>query len=460
MSTRVFSKDGPMLDIRLSEFTAVQGRNVLLEHDALASKIRYASCPSMANAMKVVYSNVNKKEALARIVGHMNDYHIIPKGYEQLLNFIDRGIQVGERLIRYDQNKEMNIAVYKLLFGMFKRDESQLADEKHHQCFKYYANDEGHICTPLFTIMMADDVNEFRSGKVKLRAERLGRGKSVVYCYTQEGGCDFYIDDVRYRTNLAAFSLIDAEVAFLQKRRRDKDKAKLRVHRLCYFMFSSQQNRTTSTHFVTEVVFQHARLHYKRTDDSVTFELPHLTFEKDEHIEYSKMTSIVLKYYIMHIYGLGEKCKGCSLDVTGPLPKSLALRTAEFPLTRDQRAAAVGMRRSVEEEDHEEGDDNDGEDGEDGNVAQAMTPEQIADATICLSEKDSDTYKPLGLRGATVKRRQYVQLRSPTKGATAARADIPSETSSPGTSKDTQVEEQHSESEPAPSPEKADNSYL
>uniref|UniRef100_A0A2V0R9B4 Uncharacterized protein n=1 Tax=viral metagenome TaxID=1070528 RepID=A0A2V0R9B4_9ZZZZ len=416
MQTRVYSRDGPMLDIRLSDFTTVKERNVLLEYDALVGKIRYALYPMLINSLRDVYSDVTTKTAFARIVGCMNDYNIIPKGLEQLLNFIKRGIQVGDELVRYDSGKDVSVAAYKLLFGMFKRDESQLLDDLHHKCFQRFANKDGHICTPLFTVMRSEGVTEYQKGKVKLRVERLGRGvmgKGVVYCYTHDGGFDFYVDDTQYRTNLAAFSLINSEVAYLQKYRKDKEKARMRVHKLCYFMFSAPKAKTTSTHFITEVVFQHARLHYSRDSDSVTFDVPHLDLCKDENVSYSKMTSMLLKYYIMHIFGWGVKCNGCQLKVLKPLPTSLNIPSHDFPLTMEQRADAIRTRRSPSgAEKHDVDDDSDAESDDDVRVE---TSERAAASATCLAEKDSDTYTQLGPHGIKTNKR-YLQLNAGSKG--------------------------------------------
>lgn len=404
MLTRVYSKDGPMLDIRLSDFTKLEQRNVLMEYDEVIGKLRYAMNAKILNALKTVYNNVDTKVAFSRVVGVMHDYCIIPKGLEQLLSFLTHGMQVGKILMQYSVDGELNPITYKLLFGMFKRNEAQIVDANHQQCYNFFAKEDGVIYTPMYTIMPLSAVDDYQKKKVKLRVEKLGKGNSLAYCYTQEGGYEFYVDDTQYRTNLAAYSLISSEVSFLMKRRVDESKAKLRVHKLCYFMFTSKK-QTSSSHFLTEVVFEHARKDYKHSENT-TFLLPHLKIAADEKVSHSRMTSLLLKYYISHIYGIGESCKGCELTTHSPLPKSLNIPAAEFPLTLEQRKQAHAMRTAQHDDDDE---DDDSDDGEEMPALEPPTPEQIAKSTTCLAESTRSKYLARAPGGSMI-RQSYLPL--------------------------------------------------
>nr|UBN09128.1 VP7 [Callinectes sapidus reovirus 2] len=386
-----------MLDIRLSDFTTLSERNVLLEYEPLVNNIRYALYPRLINALRAVYGNIDHKRALARIVGHMHDYNIIPRGLEQLLQYLTHGIQVGGELVQYNAEKNINEATYKILFGIFKRNEGQLVDDRHQRCYKYFSDKDGFLYTPMYTVMPAEVAAEYQKGKIKVRSERLGRGKTLAYCYTHDGSYDFYIDDTQYKTNLAAYCLIDSEVSYLLNLRRDKNKAKLRVHKLCYFMFSASNKKRSNTQFVTDVVFEHARVHYNRGDD-VTFSMPHLNIAENEVVSRSKMTSMLLKYYIAHLYGLGEPCPSCDLRIIGKLPNSLNIPSAEFPLTLSQRRQANEMRNNRDLEDN---DDNE-EDSSDDEAADRA--ERLANATTCLAESTRSKYIPLGPGASPVRR--------------------------------------------------------
>nr|WCF59154.1 MAG: VP7 [Eriocheir sinensis reovirus 1] len=404
MLTRVYSKDGPMLDIRLSDFTKLEQRNVLMEYDEVIGKLRYAMNAKILNLLKTVYNEVGTKIAFSRVVGLMHDYCIIPKGLEQLLSFLTHGMQVGKVLMQYDADGDVNPITYKILFGMFKRSEAQLADATHKQCYNYFANEDGLIYTPMYTIMSPDAVDGYQKKKVKLRVEKLGKGNSLAYCYTQDGGYEFYVDDTQYRTNLAAYSLISSEVSYMMKRRVDESKAKLRVHKLCYFMFK-ERKQVNSAHFLTEVVFEHARLHYKHSDNT-SFQVPHLKIADDEKLSHSRMTSLLLKYYISHIYGIGESCNVCGLNTHSPLPKSLNIAAAEFPLTLELRKQACSMRTAQHDEDN---DDDDSDSSEEMPALEPPTPEQVAKATTCLAENTRSKYLARAPGGSMI-RQSYLPL--------------------------------------------------